>query len=318
MGCVLFRLFLLSLLWLSDKQLNESCQCADRRGRRCENGRAPGNVCAQRSPGPAQHSADPALVMARLLLLALVFVAAQLSGCAAQQATTCTACAGAPYEYRSSSSSNPCYVSYDSPYIGRCSWCTIPLGVLGSNSFTGCFTARDAAALRTDDGSKLTCFSTPATCPPPVPASSAAEPRAQTAALMGVGCLAMLALGVLLYVPSCEKLQGAAAPAASAPPRAALHTLFAAASCLWIAGAALLAAPTVPWLYYSPSSGTSTYTVTLFALQQCTSNGASLSCQTNIPFSDPLIKSLLQEGGVVGATYTPFVAAAQSIGTCCA
>lgn len=143
------------------------------------------------------------------------------------------------------------------------------------------------------------------------------SPFSQTAALVGVGGLCSLILALFIYTSCIEKLKGA--PLTQPPPRAnqAVHILFASAALLWIAASALIACPTVPWIYYS-ATPQSANVLTLFSLNLCYSptgqSSSPLSCYT-IPFTDPFITNQLGGPGL-GYLYAPFVASALAIGTC--
>jgi hypothetical protein len=260
------------------------------------------------------------------LLIALL-TALQLPACRGQaygQASSCAACAGQPFQsppssYFSTGAICSGYSTRDASGTpatsGVCSWCSVSRG---GQSSAYCTTPQFCALQLGAPGAAGSSVTQASGCPPPVSAEAAAATRSQTVALLGAGLLAAAALGALLYVPHLERLQGAPPTSAGLPPFHAVHLLFAAAALLWVAGAALLAAPTVPWLYYSPASGTSTYTVSAFTVTICSvaTPAGPLSCTSHLDLGDPYTTQALQGGGLLGATYKPLVAAAESIGIC--
>ena len=174
-----------------------------------------------------------------------------------------------------------------------------------------CAWCSTAAAGRCDVSSSCKPFETvttlPQQCPAPLAAAAVVPQRSRTAALVGVGLGAALLLGALLY-SNVERVEGAPPP--SPPPRLALHALFAAAACLWVAASCLLAAPTVPWLFAAAADGSSATTLTLFSVQQCTIMGGALSCAIDAPFSDYFVANAAQPATLL------LLSAANSAGVC--
>ena len=244
-------------------------------------------------------------------MLLLFFLLANLYGVFGR-ASTCSTCAGAVSKTGS-------YGSYDvdpcpGDGVSKCAWCTASWGV--SSSYSACLNLLRDSCGGTSSSSSYT-YSTVLTasdCPQPIAASKAVAPFTQTAALVGLGCVCSLVLGIFLYTP-CEKLKSAPLPQNSSRVHLnlAIHLLFFAACLMWLSASALLALPTLPWGYYSAADG-ATFVITLFSLISCSGTNAPLYCYQG-SFSDPIIIKLLSDSQK-GKTYTDFIASATAIGTC--
>lgn len=238
------------------------------------------------------------------MLTFAVFVLA-LGIAQAQFANTCLSCAGL-----FNSNGNICGSSNTGSI---CNWC--------ATSSTGGFCyagpGQGSCSLQGD-----TVISNSAQCPAPPPPISSASIVAQlggTAAIAGAGPVAALILGVLLYT-NLERFPGkpSASPAVS---RWALHAMFSAAALLWLAGGFLLAAPSVPWLYFFTNAAQQQVVVVspLFVSQCFVSGGGFPICPIRLSMNNSPegVRALNMFGaGAPPVAFTDAVAAAGAIAAC--
>jgi hypothetical protein len=153
---------------------------------------------------------------------------------AADREPVCSACAGVV-----------------STQDGVCAWQVCDYGY--SSTGASCVRAASASSYYSCSSSaSYTIVNSTAQCPSPVPSPTPLEfawTRAPTWGLVGIGGVASIALGALVYSPM-ERLTGT--PPSPAPaPYVLVHALSFASASLWFGASTLLAAPTVPWIITS-------------------------------------------------------------------